>query len=74
MRKLLRLIPIRQLIRNNLLNPPPILPIEYIIITIPMTIHIMRPNVPPDLSILIQSLQLLALGVAIVLQSDGVVG
>ena len=73
MRKLLRLIPIRQLVGYNLLNAPPILPIQYIIVAISMAIHIMRPYIPSDLRILIQSLQFLSFRITIIFQCYGIV-
>lgn len=70
---LLNLVAVVEIIGNNCFDTLPVLAVQRIEFTITLVIHIMSTNIPSNLGVFIHSLELLALGVSIVLQSDGVI-
>ena len=59
---------------NDCLNTDSVLAGEWVVPAIPFVVHIVSTHVPSDLGVFVHTFQFLPLGVAVVFESDGVVG
>lgn len=63
-----------QVLRDDGLDADAVLPSERVVLAVALVVHVVRPDEAPDLGVLVQAFQFLALGVAIVLKGDGIIG
>ena len=70
---LLDLVAVVEIVGNHCLDSLSILAVQRIEFTITLIIHIVSTHVSPNLRVFVHSLELLALGVSVILQSDGVI-
>jgi hypothetical protein len=74
MLELALLVPFVEFLWDDALDSEPVLPVEDVVVAVAMPVHVVRADVPSDLAVLVQPAQLLAFGVAVVLERDGIVG
>lgn len=60
--------------RDHLLDAQSVLPRERVVLAVALVVHVVRPHEPSDPGVLVETPEFVALGVAVVFESDGVVG
>jgi hypothetical protein len=71
---LLLLEAIIEFLRHQQLDADAVLPSERVVLAVALVVHVVRPHEPPDLGVFVVAFEPLPLGVAVVLERDGVVG